>query len=93
MTVGIATSLNYFCTSIGCGAGGSIKARIRKNGMQQNQTEWKAHQYVPTSNVPANAFNPNMRLLVLEMQQIGGGELEAIVLGGMLDLCPAALKN
>jgi hypothetical protein len=31
--------------------------------------------------------------LVLSKQQIEGGGSEAIVLGGMLDLCPLALKN
>jgi hypothetical protein len=57
----------------------------QKNGIQRNQAKGKARRYVPGSNVPANTFDPNMRLLVLGMQQIGGGGPEAIVLGGMLD--------
>jgi hypothetical protein len=31
--------------------------------------------------------------LILAMQQIGGGGTEAIVQGGMLDLCPLAVWN
>jgi hypothetical protein len=92
VSVGIATSLNVFCSTIGCGAGGSIKACVRKNGIKVKQDEWKARRYVPASKVAAEAFDLNMRL-VLAMQQIWGGGSEAIVLGAMLDLCPAALAN
>jgi hypothetical protein len=92
VSIGIATSLNVFCSTVGCAAGGSITAGVRKNGIRVKQDKWKAHRCVPASKVAAGAFDLNMHL-VLAMQQIGGVGSEAIVLGTMLDLCPAALAN
>jgi hypothetical protein len=78
-TVGIATSINVICA--GCRHQGSIKARVRTKESYSNH-----HQdEIVTVIRPAHAFCLNTRL-VLALQQCGGGELDAAVHAGMLDL-------
>jgi hypothetical protein len=67
VSVGIVTSLNVFFSTVGCGAGGSIKAPVCKNGIRVKQDEWKARRYDPASKVATKAFHLYMRL-VLAMQ-------------------------
>jgi hypothetical protein len=65
VSVGIARSLNFFvCTTIGCESGGSIKARVRSNGIRQDQDELKGLKYAPSSRIAVEAFDLNMRLVL-----------------------------
>jgi hypothetical protein len=64
---------------------------VRNNGIELDKTKWNGLKYAPSSRIAVEAFDLNVRL-VLAMQQIGGGGSEAMVTGGMLDLCPLALQ-
>jgi hypothetical protein len=85
-TVGIATSLNWFC---GCRAGGSIKARIRNNN-DAIKKEWEETTW--TRLLPTAAYELNVKF-VLGLQQCGGGEADSAVHAAMLDVAVSPFKK
>jgi hypothetical protein len=89
LTIGIATSFNFFCE---CGKTFSMKARLRRNGIKQKYEDYSSQVCVAASGLTVNSFDLNIRL-VLAMQETGGGQAEAAVTSGMLDLCSDAMSN
>jgi hypothetical protein len=79
-TIGIATIINVICA--GCCQQGSIKARVRTT--EEAYSSYNQQEIV-TSILPAKSYALNTRLL-LALQQCGGGENDAAVHAGMLDL-------
>jgi hypothetical protein len=77
-TVGIATSLNWFCS---CGAGGSLKAKLRQTC--PNYNDWNEEVYAKKK--AARNYDLNLRF-ILGLQQCGSGETESSVYAGMLDI-------
>jgi hypothetical protein len=87
--IAIATSLNFFYD---CGKICSMKARLRKNGIDRNYDKYYSRNCVLASGMSVASFDMNVRL-VLAMEETGGGQAEASVTGGMLDLCPDVMLH
>ncbi len=85
-TQGIATSLNWICC---CGAGGAIKARIKKQDDTINK-EWNESTW--TKLLPNASYELNLRF-VLGLQQCGSGEADSAVLAGMLAIGVSPFKK
>ena len=77
---GFATSINYFCS---CQHIGKLEGETKKDVDNTNR-------YAIRHPMGDYAVNTKM---VLALQQIGGGETAAGVLGGMLSIGPQVLRN
>jgi hypothetical protein len=89
LTRGIATSINSKCQ---CGRKATIQARLRSSSEKYKRLETKGEANL----VPTIDYELNMRLM-LSIQQVGGGRMDAAVFGGMLNLavnpCTNAWEN
>jgi hypothetical protein len=74
----IATSINSYCK---CGHNSTIPAKLRASS-----TKYKPWKKKGEANLaPTIDYDLNMRLM-LSIQQVGGGEMDAAIFGGMLNL-------